>query len=419
LRGKFALILAAPPAPPAAAAQTQLKRYTDEELLAMVNPTASPARPAAETQPASTASSSPGTPPAPEAETGFFAWVENALSAPPAQPAGPVRQTPRPAAITRDRVTTFYFQEGVAAMIEPGPVRNGAIFAVTATGEPNAWKKDTQTSKVPPQVVIAADQYGKIMEMVEKASSPVMLEVDIRNTYLTTDPNSFNVVADIKGTDKADELVVLGAHLDSWHLGKGATDNAAGVAVVMEAVRILKALGLSMRRTVRLGLWTGEEEGLLGSRAFIDKYFINRPIAQTKAGHSKLSAYFNVDNGTGAIRGVYMQGNTAIHPIFEAFIAPLKSLGVTTLSARSVGGTDHLSFDNAGLPGFQFIQDPIEYDSLTHHSHLDTFERLLGEDLAKNAAIVASFVYLTANRDEPLPRKPLPRSIRPAGSAVP
>jgi Zn-dependent M28 family amino/carboxypeptidase len=268
-------------------------------------------------------------------------------------------------------------------------------------------------------VVIAADQYGKIMEMVEKASSPVMLEVDIRNTYLTTDPNSFNVVADIKGTDKADELVVLGAHLDSWHLGKGATDNAAGVAVVMEAVRILKALGLSMRRTVRLGLWTGEEEGLLGSRAFIDKYFINRPIAQTKAGHSKLSAYFNVDNGTGAIRGVYMQGNTAIHPIFEAFIAPLKSLGVTTLSARSVGGTDHLSFDNAGLPGFQFIQDPIEYDSLTHHSHLDTFERLLGEDLAKNAAIVASFVYLTANRDEPLPRKPLPRSIRPAGSAVP
>jgi len=418
LRGKFVLILAPPPSPPAATtAQNQLKRYTDEELLAMVNPSAPPA-PQAATGP-QPASPSPGTPAAPEAETGFFAWVENALSAPPAQPAGPVRQTPRAAAITRDRVTTFYFQEGVAAMIEPGPVRNGAIFAVTATGEPNAWKKDTQTSKVPPQVVIAADQYGKIMEMVQKASSPVMLEVDIRNTYLTTDLNSFNVVADIKGTDKADELVVLGAHLDSWHLGKGATDNAAGVAVVMEAVRILKALGLPMRRTVRLGLWTGEEEGLLGSRAFIDKYFINRPIAQTKAGHSKLSAYFNVDNGTGAIRGVYMQGNTAINPIFEAFMGPLRSLGVTTLSARSVGGTDHLSFDNAGLPGFQFIQDPIEYDSRTHHSNLDTFERLLGEDLAKNAAIVASFVYLTANRDEPLPRKPLPRSIRPAGSPVP
>ena len=158
----------------------------------------------------------------------------------------------------------------------------------------------------------------------------------------------------------------------------------------------------------------------MGSRAFVDRYFINRPISQTKAGHSKLSVYFNVDNGAGAIRGVYTQGNAAINPIFEAGMEPLKSLGMTTLAARNApGSSDHVSIDSAGLPGFQFIQDPIEYDTRTHHSNLDTFERLLNDDLIKNAAIVGSFVYLAANRDEPLPRKPLPRSIRPAGSPAP
>jgi Zn-dependent M28 family amino/carboxypeptidase len=304
-------------------------------------------------------------------------------------------------------------------MIEPGPPRGaGAVLAVTDTGEPNAWKKDPKTSKAPPQIVIVADQYSKLMDTVRK-SAPVSLEVDIRNTYHTLDQNAFNVVADIKGTDKADEFVVLGAHLDSWHLGKGATDNATGVAVVMEAVRILRTLGLPVRRTVRLGIWTAEEQGLLGSRAFVDKYFINRPIYQTKPGHSKLSVYFNLDNGTGAIRGVYMQGNTAIHPIFEAWMAPFKSMGMTTLATRNSSSSDHISFDSAGLPGFQFIQDPIEYGTRTQHTNLDTFDKLLTEDMVKNAAIVASFVYLAANREEPLPRKPLPRNIRPAGSPVP
>src|SRR5262245_38506404 len=330
LRGKFAMILAVPPSPSSAVAQTQIKRFSDDELKALsAPPTPAPAQPASAPPPAAAppASAAQG-PAAPEAETGFFAWVENALSAAPAQPTTPVRPAARPAAITRERVTSFYFEEGVAAMIEPGPSRDGAVLAVTATGEPNPWKKDPQAPKVPPQVVIALEQYGKIMEMIQK-SQPVTLELDIRNTFHTLNQNAFNVVADIKGTDKADELVVLGAHLDSWHLGKGATDNAAGVAVVMEAVRILKAAALPMRRTVRLGLWTGEEQGLLGSRAFVDKYFINRPISQTKPGHSKSSAYFNVDNGTGAIRGVYMQGNTAINPIFTAWIGPLRSLGVT------------------------------------------------------------------------------------------
>src|SRR5262245_45914721 len=185
-------------------------------------------------------------------------------------------------------------------MIEPAPSRDGAVFAITATGEANPWKKDPKAPKVPPQFAIAADQYSTLMDMIRKA--PTTLEVDIRNTYHTQDPTSFNVVADIKGTDKADEFVVLGAHLDSLHLSKGATDNAAGEAVGMEAVRLLKVVGLPMRGTVRLGLWTGEEQGLLGSRAFVDKYFINRPIMQTRPGHAKLSVYFNVDNGAGAIR---------------------------------------------------------------------------------------------------------------------
>jgi hypothetical protein len=319
---------------------------------------------------------------------------------------------------SRAVVTRFYHDEGVAGMIEPGPVRNGAFFAITDTGETIPWKKDTTLTKTPPQIVLAVNDYKKLMDRVRQ-SSPVTLLVDIKNSYQTTDQTSFNVIADIKGTDKADEFVVLGAHLDSWHLGKGATDNAAGVATVMEAVRLLKSLALPMRRTVRLGLWTGEEQGMLGSMAFVDKYFFQRPIRQLRPGHAKLSVYFNVDNGTGAIRGVYMQGNAAIKPIFEAWMAPLKSMGMTTLAERSVTGTDNLTFDNIGLPGFQFIQDPIQYDSLTHHSNMDTFERLQKADLMKNAAIVASWVYLAANRDEMLPRKPLPRGVYAAGSPVP
>jgi len=433
LKGKFVMILPGPsaPPPPITAPLTQ-KRFTDDELLKLAGGTAAQpataaANAAAAPRPASAASTSPApssatstTAPAPAPEAGFFAWVENALSAAPAQPTGavaPARAANTPA-ITRDRVTKFYFDEGVAAMIEPGPSRDGAVQTVTATGETNPWKTDPKTPKVPPQIVIAADQYFQIMQIIKKPSN-LMLTLDVKNTYLTTDPLAFNVVADIKGTDKADEFVELGAHLDSWHLATGATDNGAGAAVVMEAVRLLKAAGLPMRRTVRLGLWTGEEEGILGSRAFVDKYFLNRPIMQTRAGHAKFSSYFNVDNGTGLIRGVYMQGNKDIAPIFQSWMEPFKSIGMTTLAPGSVAGTDHLSFDNVGLPAFQFIQDPIEYDTKTHHTNLDTYDRLLSDDLIKNATIVASFVYLTANRDELLPRKPLPSNVHPAGSPVP
>src|SRR4029453_13647505 len=176
----------------------------------------------------------------------------------------------------------------------------------------------------------------------------------------SVDQTAFNVIGEIKGTDKATELVVVGAHLDTVHLGKGATDNAAGVAVVMEAVRLLKSLALPMRRTVQIGLWTGEEQGMLGSMAFVDKYFFQRPIRQLRAGHAKLSVYFNVDNGTGEIRGVNMQGNPQVKPIFEAWMAPFKSMGMTTLADRNVGGTDHIRFDKLALPGLQFFQDPID-----------------------------------------------------------
>jgi carboxypeptidase Q len=401
LKGKFALIL---PAPPKSIAPSP-HRYTDDELAALA---VAPQPPAAPPKPSSPASASPKSD-EPQPEGGFFAWVEDALNAPAAKPNGPVVAPPRaavPPRITRERVTAFYFAEGVAAMIEPAPERDGALVQVVATGEANPWKKDPKTPKVPPQIVMAADPYRKILESV-KASNQVTLEVDVQNSYQTLDLNSFNLLADIPGTDKTDELVMLGAHLDSTHFRKAAADNAAGVAVVMEAARILKTLGVPMHRTVRLGLWTGEEQGQLGSRAFVDKYFINRLIYQTRPAHSKLSAYFNLDSGTGAIRGLYTQANPEVLSIFSAWIAPFKSFGVTTVSTRSVGLSDHNAFDNSGLPGFQFIQDPVAREPLQK------------DDLMRNAAIVATIIYMGANRTEPLPRKPLPPSIKPAGSKVP
>jgi len=235
------------------------------------------------------------------------------------------------------------------------------------------------------------------------------------DAFYDGDLNSFNIVGEIPGTDKTDEVVMLGAHFDPWHTGTGATDNAAGSAVMLEAMRILKATHVRLRRTVRLGLWTGEEEGLLGSRAYVTQHFADRADMQLKPDHPKFVGYFNLDNGTGAIRGVYLQGNEAVAPIFQAWMQPFKNLGMTTLSIRNTGGTDHLSFDAVGLPGFQFIQDPVEYNSRTHHSNMDVYERIQAPDMMKNAVIVASFVYLTANRDEKLPRKPLPAPQPPRG----
>jgi Zn-dependent M28 family amino/carboxypeptidase len=234
----------------------------------------------------------------------------------------------------------------------------------------------------------------------------------------------YNTIAEIPGSDKADEIVMIGGHMDSWHTGTGATDNGAGVAAAMEAVRIIQALGLKPRRTIRIGLWSGEEQGLFGSEAYVARHF-GKPSGETSNDsflrlvqggsakqiargpeYDKLSAYYNLDNGTGKIRGVYLQGNEAVRPIFRQWLQPFRDLGASTLTASNTGGTDHLSFDAIGLPGFQFIQDEIEYDTRTHHSNQDVFDRIQGDDLKQAATIMAAFVYNTAMRDEKLPRKP-------------
>jgi carboxypeptidase Q len=303
------------------------------------------------------------------------------------------------------RRTQFFIDERVAALVEPSPGGDGGTFFVQGVA---GVSRDRDAPPQPPQVVFAVEHYGRIVRTLEK-SIRVTLQMDIANTFYDDDLSAFNVLAEIPGTDKADEIVMLGAHFDSWHAGTGATDNAAGSAVMMEAMRILKATGLRPRRTVRIALWGGEEQGLLGSAAYVKGHFADRQTMELKPEHAKLAAYYNVDNGTGAIRGVYLQGNEAVAPIFQRWMEPFRNVGMTTLAIRNTGGTDHQSYDAVGLPGFQFIQDPVEYDSRTHHSNQDVYERIQAEDMMRNAVIVATFAYNTANREEKLPRKPLPR----------
>ena len=270
-----------------------------------------------------------------------------------------------------------------------------------------------------PAITIAAEEYGRIYRMVTKGV-PVIVEADIKSTYSPMPP-MFNVVGEIRGTDKADEVVMLGAHFDSWHASTGATDNAAGSAAMLEAMRILKVSGVKLRRTVRIGLWTGEEQGLIGSARYVATHFGGgrggRGGAATPptAEHAKFAGYFNIDNGTGAIRGVYLQSIPAVGPIFRAWMEPFKALGMTHLNPGNTGGTDHGSFINVGLPGWQFIQDSIEYNSMTHHTNLDSYERLQAEDMRKNATIAAAFAFLTANREDLLPRPAAPGAGRGGG----
>ncbi len=306
----------------------------------------------------------------------------------------------------------FFVEEGVAAAIDPSPRGDGGTFFVqAAAGTPRDPKAPLQA----PQVVLAVEHYGRIVRTLEK-KIPVTLQMDIENTFYDADQDAFNLIGEIPGTGKTDEVVMLGAHFDSWHSGTGATDNAAGSAVMMEAMRILETSGVRLRRTVRIGLWGGEEEGLLGSRAYVVAHFGDPNTMQLKPEHAKLAAYFNVDNGTGLIRGVYLQGNESVAPIFGAWMAPFENLGMTTLAIRNTGGTDHVSFNAVGLPGFQFIQDRVEYETRTHHSNQDVYERVQVNDMMRNAVIVASFAYHAANREEKLPRKPLPKAPpAPAG----
>ncbi len=296
------------------------------------------------------------------------------------------------------RRRAFIADEKVAAILEPGRGDGGTVFT------PNGASRDPRTPATTPVITVAIEHYGRMLRTLEK-NIPVWIELDIKNTFYDADLTSFNIIAEIPGTDPKlkDEVVMLGAHFDSWHAATGATDNAAGSAAMLEAVRILQASGLKPKRTIRIALWTGEEQGLLGSRAWVQQH-LGSPDS-LKAAASTFSAYFNLDNGTGAIRGVYQQGNAATAPIFQAWMKPFEDKGVTTTTLSNTGGTDHLAFDRLGLPGFQFIQDEIEYGTRTHHSNMDTYERVQEADMQLNAAVIASFVYHAANRSALLPRK--------------
>ena len=257
----------------------------------------------------------------------------------------------------------------------------------------------------PPTLVMAAEHYNRIVRLMEH-EIPVKLQFEIKVSFDDAEP--FNVIAEIPGNAKKDELVMVGGHFDSWHYATGATDNGVGSAIAMEVMRTLKALNLNMDRTVRMALWGGEEEGLMGSRAYVKEHFADPTVMKPTAEHEKVAGYWNIDNGTGKIRGIYLQGNEMCRPIFEKWLEPFKDLGATSITIRNTGGTDHQAFDAVGLPGFQFIQDTMDYETRTHHTNMDTYDRIQATDAMQMSAIEASMVYLTAVRPEKLPRKPLP-----------
>jgi hypothetical protein len=292
-----------------------------------------------------------------------------------------------------------------------GRGNNGTLFAQGANG--TAYKTDSPEQ--PASVAITADDYLKIQRLI-RAGIPVKIEAEVKTRFYTDDTKGYNVVAEIPGTDPAlkDEVVMLGGHLDSWHAATGATDNAAGCAVMIEAIRLIKASGLQPKRTIRIALWSGEEEGLFGSEGWVKNNLADPTQMVLKPEHEKVSAYFNLDNGSGRIRGIYAQGNTAVKPIFQEWLNSFGDSTAKTVTLDNTGGTDHLSFDAVGVPGFQFIQDPLEYDTRTHHSNMDDFDHLVPEDLIQASAVAAWFVYNTAQRDEKLPRKELPKAKKAA-----
>ena len=387
----------------------------------------------------------------------------------PARPRGGPSDA-RTAARFASQKWNFFQAEGAALVIDPSRGDGGNIFvqqaavpqplptnpqalnallerAPDAPRQVRAW--DKAAPKFAPQVALSIEHYNRLARLVE-AGERVRVSFNLDAQFDDSDPTAYNTVAEIPGTDLKDEVVMLGGHLDSWHGGTGATDNAAGVAVAMEAVRILKALNLQPRRTVRIALWSGEEQGLLGSRAYVEQHFgkletpqptpqptpppgetEKQPTARptpapmqgrlvTKPEYEKLSAYYNLDNGTGRIRGVYMQGNEQVRTYFRRWLAPFADLGAQTLTLANTGSTDHVPFDQIGLPGFQFIQDAVEYNTRTHHSTQDTYERIQPDDVKQAAVIMAAFIYQTAMLDERLPRKPAPgRSERETSSTRP
>ncbi len=299
---------------------------------------------------------------------------------------------------------SYLAKEGVVGVLLEDRRAHEGMLSAEAAGSFKSG--DTMA---PPTFVVTAEQYDRIARLVEK-KQPVQVRLNLKAEASDADQDGVNIIGEIPGGAKKDEVVMIGAHFDSWHSGTGATDNGAGSAVMMEVMRILETLHLQLDRTVRIALWSGEEEGLFGSRAYVKQHFADPKTMKVTAEHAKLSGYFNLDNGSGKIRGVYLQGNEAMRPVFDAWLAPFHDLGVSTITIRDTGGTDHLSFDAVGLPGFQFIQDPLDYGTITHHSDMDTYDHAIPADLMQASAVIATVVFEAANRKDLLPRRPLPKA---------
>ncbi|MEX2141093.1 MAG: M20/M25/M40 family metallo-hydrolase [Pirellulales bacterium] len=434
---KGAVVLAGAPRPVKIAFEPQGRRMTEEDLRIFAESKGGRVRPAmapTEPSPSAAPAGSPARPADPAADP-----MREAAS-PEAQRRNRPGAGRIESAFTR-RMLSFLVKEEAALLVTPSPIGDaGTIFVASVsvpavegrTGERmRPWS--TTAPATPPQVALNVEDYNRLVRMLEHGEK-LKMAVDLQVKSHEEDQNAYNTVAEIPGSDLKDEIVMLGGHLDSWHAGTGATDNGAGVAVAMEAVRILKAAGLQPRRTVRVALWTGEEQGLLGSKAYVAEHFGSystqaagsEPTSEgnrsedgagqqrergrsrtlvRKPDYDKFAGYFNLDNGSGRIRGIFAQENAGAWALFRDWLAPFRDLGAETVTLATTGGTDHLSFDAIGLPGFQFIQDPIEYMSRTHHSNADVYDRIVAEDLKQASVIMASFVYHAAMADEKLPRK--------------
>ncbi len=303
----------------------------------------------------------------------------------------------------RKKTEKFLTEKEVGVILEPSQREHGTV----RVHKGGSYKLGEEPAL--PALVVSNEQYGRIYRILQK-DIPVTMQIDVQNTFYEKDTIAFNVIAEIPGNDRKleDEMVMLGAHLDSWHAGTGATDNGGNCAVVMEAMRILKTIGVKPRRTIRMALWSGEEQGYLGSRGYLAKHYGDRKTMELKDAHKDFSVYFNLDNGTGKIRGIYLQENDAARPIFEAWLKPFNDMGAEVVTIKNTSGTDHIPFNEIGLPGFQFIQDPIDYMTRTHHTNMDVYEHVVAGDAMQASVILASFVYHAAMRDAKIPRKPLP-----------
>lgn len=456
LKGK--IVLAGPMREAKLPVEPYSVRLMETNLLALANAPEHETAGASRNVPSARSNDQP--PPRRRGGDGERASERSITNSAPTESSARFRGRPRPL-----RLLSFLAKEEAALVINESFQGDGGTYFVAAASVPGTWPPEpgsnpftnttrawsTNAPAMPPQITLAVEDYNRLARMIQQGEK-LKMSVDLKVRYHDDDQMAYNTIAEIPGTDLKKQIVMVGAHLDSWHSGTGATDNGAGVAAVMEAVRIISALKLEPRRTIRIALWTGEEQGLYGSKSYVSNHFgyfgtntdkstvakrspkdasepavlavgattgtdapteltrgtnNSRRVLIREQEYQRLSAYFNLDNGAGKIRGVYMQGNEAVRPIFRRWLKPFVDLGAETLSLADTGGTDHLPFDAIGLPGFQFIQDPLEYGSRTHHSNQDLFDRIQPDDLKQAATIIAAFLYNAAMADEKLPRKTL------------